>query len=99
VEQLIAISELPVEENGSEQAEYGERWRKEARHDASGNQQTAAEFKSNDGGEQNARHAEFLHVGCGLTIVADDAPALMHKNEGQQQSAGEQACRAKSALL
>ena len=89
MQQLIAIGELPVEENGSEQAEYGERCRKDARQDASGNQQTAAEFKSNDGGEQNSRHAEFLHVSCGPTLVADDAPALMHKNEGEQQPAGD----------
>jgi hypothetical protein len=40
-----------------------------------------------DGKEQNARNAKFLHVGCGLPIVADDAPALMHEDQDQEQPA------------
>jgi len=89
MEQLVAIGELPVEEKSSEQAKYGERCRKDPRQEASCDQQTPAKLKSNDGREQHVRHAKLLHVGCGPAIVADDAPALMHENQGQEQSAYE----------
>jgi hypothetical protein len=44
MEQLVAIGELPVEEKSSEQAKYGERYRKDPRQEASCDQETSAKL-------------------------------------------------------
>ena len=59
MQQLIAIGELPVEQNRSERTEYSERERNETRHDACGDQRAAAELEGNDEREQHAGTPNF----------------------------------------
>jgi hypothetical protein len=63
-----------------------------------GDQQAATELEGDHGRHQHAGDAEFLHVGSCPAVGTYDAPTLMNLDQGQQQSAGEQASRAKRAL-
>jgi hypothetical protein len=91
MQQLIVIGKLRVEEHRGEHAEDRKQRCRNPRERAGDNKQPATELERYDRRQQHAGHAEPLHVGRGAAVAADEAPSLVHEDEGQQQPTREQA--------
>jgi hypothetical protein len=62
------------------------------------NQHAAPQLQGYDGWQQSAGHIRLLHVGHRAGVAADDVPALVNEDNGQQEPTQEKA-RASRALI
>src|SRR5262245_21233419 len=93
MQELIAIPELGVKEDGGDEAKYGKQQRGRTGVIAAEDENSAPQFNRNSERQQLPGNAERLHIGERRRIARELAPGLVQEYRREQEAAGERGRR------